>query len=170
MSYCQPQFQHSDSNFSSHDQHIEEKSVVSKSIEAMIESQEQKLKMMDSQFPQDFQIQDPYFIFQVPQQEEEPMDLDRSMKNLIQSENYFSQSLNRLKALMSRLINIVKNRNKKTLPNTSSTIPDCPKHIHKNQESWCLGDFDQDLISPQYLELDQSRSFDKLAYFSFNEI
>ena len=35
---------------------------------------------MDSQFPQDFQIQDPYSIFQVPQQEEEPMNLDRSMK------------------------------------------------------------------------------------------
>ena len=39
-----------------------------KSIEAMIESQEQKLKM-DSQFPQDSQIQDPYFMFQVLQQE-----------------------------------------------------------------------------------------------------
>ena len=34
-----------------------------KSIEAMIESQEQKLKMMDSQFPQDFQIQDPFSMF-----------------------------------------------------------------------------------------------------------
>ena len=49
----------------------------------MIESQEQKLKMNNSQFPQDFQIQDPYTIFQVPQQEEEPIDLDRSTKNLI---------------------------------------------------------------------------------------
>ena len=61
-----------------------------KSIEAMIESQEQKLKIIDSQFPQDSQIQDPYSIFQVSQQEEEPMDSDRSMKNLIQSENNFS--------------------------------------------------------------------------------
>ena len=45
----------------------------------MIESQEQKQKMMDSQFPQDSQIQDPHSMFQVPQQEEEPMDLDKSM-------------------------------------------------------------------------------------------
>jgi len=58
-SYCQPPFQHSASKFSSHDQPIEEKSEVIKSIEAMIESQEQKLKMMDSQFPQNFQIQYP---------------------------------------------------------------------------------------------------------------
>ena len=36
-----------------------------KSIEGMIEFQEQKLKMMDSQFPQNFQIQDPCSIFQV---------------------------------------------------------------------------------------------------------
>ena len=41
-----------------------------KSIEAMIESQEQKLKMMDSQFSQDSQIQDLYSMLQVPQQEE----------------------------------------------------------------------------------------------------
>ena len=40
-----------------------------KSIEGMIEFQEQKLKM-DSQFSQNFQIQDPYSSFQVPQQEE----------------------------------------------------------------------------------------------------
>ena len=51
-----------------------------KSIEAMIESQEQKLKMMDSKFPKDSQIQDPYSMFKVPQQEEELMDSDRSMK------------------------------------------------------------------------------------------
>ena len=55
---------------------------------------------MDSQFPQDFQIYDPYSIFQVPQQEEEPMDLDRSMENLIQSENDFFESVNRLEAQM----------------------------------------------------------------------
>jgi len=63
-------------------------------------------------------------MYQVSQQEEEPMDSDRSMKNLIQSENIFFQSINRLEAQMSHLINIVKDRNKKTLPNTCSTIPD----------------------------------------------
>ena len=71
-----------------------------KSIEAMIKFQEQKLKMMDSQFPQESQI-DPYSMFQVPQQEEEPMDSDRSMENLIQSKNNFFQSINRLEAQMS---------------------------------------------------------------------
>jgi len=71
---------------------------------------------------------------------------------------------------MSRLINIVKDRNEKTLPNTCSTIPDCPSHINENQESWCLGDFDQDSISPQNLELDQCQPIDKLASFHFNEI
>jgi len=80
-----------------------------------------------------------YTIFQVPPQEEESRDLDRSMKNLVQSENYFSQSLNRLEVQMSRLINIVKDRN--ALPNTCSTIPDCPSYIDKNEESWCFGDF-----------------------------
>ena len=39
-----------------------------KSIEAVIDSQEQKLKMMDSQFSQNFQIQDPHSIFEVPSQ------------------------------------------------------------------------------------------------------
>ena len=34
-----------------------------KFIEAMIKSQEQKLKMTDSQFPEDSQIQDPYSMF-----------------------------------------------------------------------------------------------------------
>jgi len=71
---------------------------------------------------------------------------------------------------MSHLINIVKDKNKKTLPNTSSIISNCPSYIERNQESWCLGDFDQDLISPQHLELNQYQSFDKLASFSFNEI
>ena len=44
---------------------------------------------------------------------------------------------------MSHLINIVKDRNEETLPNTYSTIPDCPSHIDKNKESWRLGDFNQ---------------------------
>ena len=47
-SYCHPPFQHSVSNFPSHDQPIEENFEAMKIIEAMIEFQEQKLKMMDS--------------------------------------------------------------------------------------------------------------------------
>ena len=114
--HCQPPFQHSASNFLGHDQHMEEKSEITKSIEGIIESQEQKLKMINSQFPQNFQIQDPYSIFQVSQQEEELMDLDKSIKNLIQSENDFFQSVNRLKVKMNRLINIVKDKNEEALP------------------------------------------------------
>ena len=53
-------------------------------------------------------MQDPYSMFQVPQQEEEPIDLDRSMKNLIQSENNFFQSIDRLKAQLSCYISIVR--------------------------------------------------------------
>ena len=109
-------------------------------------------------------------MFQVPQQEDEPMDTDKSMKNLIQSENDFSKSVNRLEAQMSRLINIVKDRNEKTLPNIFLTIPDYPSHLYRSEKSWCLGDFDQDSISPQNLELDQYQPIDKLASFYFNEI
>ena len=54
-------------------------------------------------------------MFQVPQQEEEPKDSDRSMKNLIRSKNNFNQSVNRLEVQVSRLINIMKERNKETL-------------------------------------------------------
>ena len=72
-------------------------------------------------------------MFQVPQQEE-PMDSDRSIENLIWSENnFFNLSIGEVQ--MSRLINIVKDRNKKTLPNTCSTIPDCPNHVDEHQES-----------------------------------
>ena len=54
--------------------------------------------MIDSQFPQNFQIQDPYSIFHVPQQKEEPMNLDRSMEKLMLFENDFFQSVNRIEA------------------------------------------------------------------------
>ena len=83
------------------------------------------------------------------------MDSNRSMKNLIQSENNFSQSIDRLEAQMIRYINIVKDSNEKTLPNTCSTIPDCPSHIDRNEESWCLGDFDQDSIFSHKFKLVQ---------------
>ena len=43
-------------------------------------------------------------------------------------------------------------------------------HIDRNEESWCLGDFNQESISSHRLELDQFQTLDKLASFSFNEI
>jgi len=50
------------------------------------------------------------------------------------------------------------------------TIPHTSNHIDENQESWYLEDFDQDLISPLNLELDQYQPIDELASFYFNEI
>jgi len=140
-----------------------------KSIEVMIKSQEQKVKMMDSQFSQESKIQDPYSMFQVHQQEEEPMDSNRSMKNLIQSKNNFFQSIDRLEAQISHYINIAKDMNEETLPSTCSIIPNCPSHIDRNEESWCHGDFDQDSISPHKFELNQFQTLEKLESFSFNE-
>ena len=83
------------------------------------------------------------------------MNSDKSMENLIQSKKFFNQFVNRLEAQMNHLINIKKERNKKTLPNTCLIILDCPSHIDRNKESWCLGDIDQDSISSHKFELDQ---------------
>ena len=81
---------------------------------------------------------------------EGPIDLEKRMESMIQCQNNYIQSqndsFNWLKAQMSRLINIVNDRNEKTLPNTFLTILDCPSHIDRDQESWCLGDFNQDSI------------------------
>ena len=45
---------------------------------------------------QNFQIKYPYSIYQVSPQQEESIGLEKSMKNPIQSENIFTQSINRL--------------------------------------------------------------------------
>ena len=68
---------------------------------------------MDSQFSQNFQIQDPYSIFQVPQQEEELTDLEKSLESMIQSLKDYVQSqndsFNRLEVQMSCfLLNLIK--------------------------------------------------------------
>ena len=68
------------------------------------------------------------------------------------------------------MINVVKNRNEKTLSKTFSTILDCLSHIDRNEEAWCLGDFDQDSISSHKFELNQFQTLDKLTSFLFNEI
>jgi len=55
--------------------------------------------MMDSQSSQNFQNHDPYSFFQVlSQQEEESIDLEKSMEALIQIQNTFNQDINRLEA------------------------------------------------------------------------
>ena len=71
---------------------------------------------------------------------------------------------------MSRLINRVNNMNEETLPITFFTISDCPSHIDRYQESWCLEDFNQDSVFSNHHELEQYLSIDKLASFHFNEI
>jgi len=53
---------------------------------------------------QNFQIQDLYYPFQVPPQQEEPTGSDESMKNLIQAENYVTHSINKIEAQMNHLI------------------------------------------------------------------
>jgi len=58
-------------------------------------------------------------------------------------------------------------RNEKTLPTQSLTILDTSSHIDENQESWYLGDYDQDSISSQNFELEQYQLIDKLASFHF---
>ena len=93
-----------------------------------------------------------------------------SMKNLIQSKNNFTQSISRLEVQMSHLINIVKDKNEETLINTVSTIPDCPRHSDRNQESWHHGDFNKDSISSHHLEIDQYQTILKFTSFHFNEI
>jgi len=71
---------------------------------------------------------------------------------------------------MSHYINIVKYKNEETLPNTYSTILDWPSHIDRNEECWCLEDFDQDSISSHKFELNQFQTLNKLTSFPFNEI
>ena len=132
---CQQSYQHPPSYTLFQDQPIEEKLDLEKSFEAFLESTRKFEISTDSSILQNFQIQDPYSMFQVPQQEKEPTELGMSMKNQIQFENDYTQSMNRLEAQMSCLINIVKERNKETLPNTFSIIPDCPNHIDRNEES-----------------------------------
>ena len=137
----------------------------------ILEELEQRLKKIeDTRAHRNFQIQNPYSTFQVLPQQEEPTKLDESMKNLIQAENYFIQLINRLEAQMNHLTNIVKDRDEETLPNTFLTIRDCPTYIDRNEESWCLKDFDQDSISSHQFELDQSQPLDQLASFNFNAI
>ena len=71
---------------------------------------------------------------------------------------------------MSHLINIVNDKNEEILSNTFSTIPDYRRQIDRNQELWCLGDFNQDSIFSHQLELDQFQMFDELANFHFKKI
>jgi len=115
------------------------------------------------------QVQDPYSIFQVSPQQEEPIDLEKSIEYIIQSQNSLNQSINMLEPQLRRWVN-ANDKKKKTLPTQSLIILDTFSHIDENQESWYLKDFDQDSILPQNLELDQYQVIDKLVSFHFNKI
>jgi len=71
---------------------------------------------------------------------------------------------------MDHFINTINDRNEETLRTQFLTIPDSPNHIDRNQESWCLEDFNQDSISSHQIELDQFQIIDKLASFHFKKI
>jgi len=77
----------------------------------------------------------------------------QSQNDIIQSQTDCLQSHNRLEVKVSHLVNTTNDRNEETLLNTFSIIFDSPSHI--DEESWYLEDFNQDLISPHYFELDQ---------------
>ena len=72
---------------------------------------------------------------------------------MIQTQNFVTQSIDRLNAQMSQLVNIY--RNEKTLSYQYLTNPDIPNPIDLIQESWCFGN--QDLISSNPFELDQNQ-------------
>ena len=56
-----------------------------------------------------------------------------------------------LELQLSRLVNI-NDKKEKILPTQSLTIPDFSNHIDRDQESLCLENFNQDLISSHHLE------------------
>ena len=70
---------------------------------------------------------------------------------MIQSQNTFNLSINRLEVQMSELINTIYDRNEQTLPYQCLTIPDISYNIDLAQESRCfesfIGNSNQDSIS-----------------------
>ena len=78
------------------------------------------------------QAQDPYSIFQVPSQQQEPIDLEKSKEYLIQSQNSLNQSIKMLEPQVSRLVN-TNDKEEETLPTQSLTIPNFSYHIDRDQ-------------------------------------
>ena len=81
-------------------------------MEALEELKRWIQNLEDSKSHQNFQIQDPYSIFQIPQQEH--TDLEKSMKFMIQIQN---DRFDMLEEGLSRLKNM--HRNEETLPTQS---------------------------------------------------
>ena len=96
------------------------KALNEKILQALPESEWQVQNMKDSQSHQTSQIIDLYSIFRVPQYQEEPTDLEKSIESMSQSQNDYVQSqnnsFNRLEAHIGHLINTINDRNEETLP------------------------------------------------------
>jgi len=83
MHYCQPPYQHLASYTPSPEQPLEEPIDWEKKMEALKELERRIQNLEYSKSHQSFQIQDPYSIFQVLQQEEYT-DLEKSTESMIQ--------------------------------------------------------------------------------------
>ena len=101
-------------------------------MEALDELERRIQILEDSKSRQNFQVTNPYSIFQ------EHTNLEKSMETMIQCQN---DPLDMIEARLSRLENM--RRNKETLLTQSLTISNTFSHINENQESWYLEDFDK---------------------------
>ena len=108
----QTPYQHPASYTPYPEQPLEESIDWEKKTEALDELEWHIQILEDSKSHQNFQITDPYFIFQ-----EEHANLEKSMKIMIQCQN---DPLDMIEVRLSRLKNIC--RNKETLPTQSLTI------------------------------------------------
>ena len=68
------------------DEPIKEKYSLEKTFEAFLESIRQVKIQLNSMLLNNFQIQDPYSNFQVQPQQEEPLDIEKNIKFMIQSQ------------------------------------------------------------------------------------
>ena len=113
-------------------------------MELLYESEQQFQHLCDSQ-NQSFQPS--YSPFQ-----KELSELEKSMKDMIQTQNIVTQFIGKLEVQISQLVNII--RNEKTLSYQPLTNPDISNSIDLTQELWCFEN--QDLILAQPFELDQN--------------
>ena len=112
---------------------------------------------MDSQFHHNFQNQLTYSPFQ-----EEP--IAKSMKDMIQTQNFVTRSSSRLDSIMSDLIN-VREESLSCQPLTNLYIPNSTDWTHKSCHFKNPASF-----SSYQPELDQHQPLDILASYPFPEI
>ena len=139
-SYYQQPYQQIASYNPYQDQPIEEKSSLEKTFEPFLESTRQVQIIANSILPNNYQIQYPYSNFQVQPQQEEPLNLEKNMKFMIQSQNDCIQSLmDRLQSLnrLEPLLRILPTRHIITLTNLVCQIdliqPSVPDWSYPNQ-------------------------------------